>query len=227
MKRIYIPTTSPEDWRKLLADPEKHWKPGYSAWELAHCWEKTKGFPSSVQTMFAGSEFPALQKLELLLAIPEYRVGMPGGGHASQNDLLVLAKAADDNLVSITVEGKVNESFGPTVKAWLEKPTPGKEKRLEFLRERLGLVDESLGDIRYQLFHRTVSALAEAERFNAPYAMMIVQSFSPDKTGFKDYQAFLGLFDQSSDVGELVELLPENSPVRLFSGWVSDIGTMP
>ncbi|MCX6078388.1 MAG: hypothetical protein NTW32_02540 [Chloroflexi bacterium] len=226
MKHIYIPTASPEDWRKLLADPEKHWKPGYSAWELAHHWEDAKGFPSSLLTMFANSENPALQKLELLLATPEYRVGMAGGGHASQNDLFILAKAADGNLISITVEGKVNESFGPTVKAWLQNPSPGKKKRLEFLLASLGLVDEISGDIRYQLFHRTVSALVEAERFNAPYAMMIVQSFSPDKTGFKDYQAFLGLFGQSSDVGELVELLPESSPVRLFSGWVSEKGVL-
>jgi hypothetical protein len=117
LKRIYIPTASPGDWRKLLASPEKHWKPGYSAWELAHCWENAKGFPASLQTMFASSKEPDLQKLELLFAIPEYRVGMPGGGHASQNDLFILAKAAEGNLVSITVEGKVNESFGPTVKA--------------------------------------------------------------------------------------------------------------
>jgi len=167
-----------------------------------------------------------LQKLELLLAIPEYRVGMPGGGHASQNDLFVLAKTADGKQVCITVEGKVNESFGPTVKAWLEEPTPGKEKRMEFLRERLGLVDDIPGDIRYQLFHRTVSALVEAKRFNASYAMMIVHSFSPDKTGFKDYQAFLGLFGQSALAGSLVEL-PINNPIRLYLGWVSDKGTAP
>jgi hypothetical protein len=117
MKRIYIPTTATEDWRKLLASPEKHWKTGYSAWELANCWESAKGFPASLRAMFARSENPALQKLELLLAIPEYRVGMPGGGHASQNDLFILAQAADDSLVSISVEGKVDESFGQTVKA--------------------------------------------------------------------------------------------------------------
>ena len=219
MKRIYIPTTSPEDWCKLLARPEKHCKPGYSAWELAHCWEDAKGFPASLQTMFASSENPALRKLELLLAIPEYRVGMPGGGYASQNDLFVLAKATDGNLVSITIEGKVNESFGPTVKAWLEEPTPGKLARLKFLRESLSLMDKVLDNNRYQLFHRTVSALIEAKRFNAPYAMMIVHSFSPDKTGFVDYQAFLELFGKSSDVGELVEL-PVSGTISLFSGWV-------
>ncbi len=226
MKRIFTPTATPEDWCKLLARPEKHCKPGYSAWELAHCWEKTEGFPASFQAMFASSENPALQKLDLLLAVPEYRVAMPGGGHASQNDLFVLAKAADGNLVSITVEGKVNESFGPTVKAWLEKPSPGKLARLKFLRESLGLMDKDLDNNRYQLFHRTVSALIEARRFNAPYAMVIVHSFSPDKTGLVDYQAFLGLFGKSSEVGELVQL-PLSGSISLFSGWVPDKAATP
>ncbi len=225
MKRIYIPTTSPEDWRKLLADPEKHWKPGYAACELARCWEDAKGFPASLQAMFTGSEIPALQKLELLFAIPEYRVGLPGGGHASQSDLFVLAKAADGNLLSLTVEGKVNESFGPTVKAWFKNPSPGKKKRLEFLLANLGLTDKFIEDIRYQLFHRTVSALVEAKRFNAPYAMMLVHSFSPEETGFEAYQAFLGLFGQSVQVGTLVEL-PVSGSIRLFSGWISEKGAL-
>ena len=28
MKRIFVPTMGPSDWRRLLADPEKQWKPG-------------------------------------------------------------------------------------------------------------------------------------------------------------------------------------------------------
>jgi hypothetical protein len=225
LKRIYIPTTRSKDWQRLLADPEKHWKPGYSAWELAHCWEAAKSFPASLQAMFASSEIPALQKMELLFAIPEYRVGMPGGGHASQNDLFVLAKAADGKLVSITVEGKVNESFGPTVKAWLQNPSPGKLARLKFLRESLDLMDRVLDCNRYQLLHRTVSALIEAKRFNASYAMMIVHSFSPESACFDDYQAFLRLFGRSSQIESLVEL-PVSGSVRLFSGWVSEKGAL-
>jgi hypothetical protein len=96
---------------------------------------------------------------------------------------------------------------------------------LEFLCASLGRTDEIPGDIRYQLLHRTVSALLEAKRFNARYAMMIVHSFSPVKSGFDDYQAFLGLFGRSSQVGKLVEL-PACGPIRLFSGWVSEKETL-
>ena len=66
----------------------------------------------------------------MLLAIPEYQVTLPPHpGHASQNDLFVLVKAADGNLISITVEGKVDESFGPRLSDWMKDGSPGKELR--------------------------------------------------------------------------------------------------
>lgn len=34
-----IPTTGPDDWKALLADPEKHWRQGYSAMSAALSWE--------------------------------------------------------------------------------------------------------------------------------------------------------------------------------------------
>ena len=221
MKRIYVPTTSPENWQQLLAEPQKQWRSGYSARELAECWEAASGFPASIQTMLAGSALPALRKLDLILAIPEHKVDLPGGGHPSQNDLFVLGKAADGELVSIMIEGKVAESFGSTLETWLIKASDGKRARLKFLCEALGLTQEPPGQIRYQLFHRTVSAILEARRFNARYAMMIVHSFSPEKAWFADYTAFLELFGVSARPGKLVEL-PGVPTVRLFAGWVSE-----
>jgi hypothetical protein len=31
LTKIYIPSTKPEDWKSLLADPKKQWRKGYSA----------------------------------------------------------------------------------------------------------------------------------------------------------------------------------------------------
>jgi hypothetical protein len=171
--------------------------------------------------MFASAENPALRELELLLAIPEHKVDLPGGGRPSQNDLFVLAKAADGELVSIMVEGKVAEPFGDTLETWLAGASKGKLARLEFLRKSLGLPANIPGHIRYQLFHRTVSALLEAKRFNAHHAMMIVHSFSPEKAWFDDYQAFLGLFHVSALPGQLVELSGTPSS-KLYTGWISE-----
>ncbi len=35
MSAIYIPANGPEDWRQFLAEPDRQWKDGYSAKELA------------------------------------------------------------------------------------------------------------------------------------------------------------------------------------------------
>jgi hypothetical protein len=43
MSRILSFTTGPDDWKALLADPEKQWRVGYSARTLATCWEAAEG----------------------------------------------------------------------------------------------------------------------------------------------------------------------------------------
>ena len=91
MSGIYIPALKPEDWSRFLAEP-KHWKKGYSAMSLAMCWQEADGFPESVTTVFNQSDFKQLHDIELLLAIPEHKVPLPGGAAASQNDLFILAK---------------------------------------------------------------------------------------------------------------------------------------
>ena len=206
MNHIYIPTSSPDDWRKFLAEPEKQWRSGYSAKELAECWEQSNGFPSEFQNLFSKAENKALNELELLLAIPEYQVNLVGGRRPSQNDLFVLARAKDGQLVTIMIEGKVSEPFGDILEVWLKDVSEGKKKRLKFLCDVLGLSSQPPLNIRYQLLHRTASAIIEAKRFNAKYAMMIIHSFSPEHKWFSDYQDFLGLFGVASKINELVEL---------------------
>jgi len=219
MNHIYIPTSSADDWRKFLAKPDKQWRSGYSAKELAEYWENADGFPAELQVMFAKSTNLALSELELLLAIPEYQVNLPDGKRPSQNDLFVLARAKDGQLVSLMVEGKVSEPFGETLEIWLKDASEGKKQRLKILCDILGLQNEPPMSIRYQLFHRTASAILEAKRFNAKYAVMIVQSFSPEHKWFSDYQDFLSLFGVSSKINELVEL-PKSEGKRVFTGWV-------
>jgi hypothetical protein len=59
------------------------------------------------------------------------------------------------------------------------------------LLETLGLTpDTTPGDLRYQLLHRTASAVIEAERFNATQAMIIVHAFGDDRGGFADFESF-------------------------------------
>lgn len=190
MTKILIPASRADDWAQLLAEPVKHWKVGYSARTLAHAWQDADGFPAEVAAAFETNE--TLRGVSMLFGIPEHQVSLPGGSTKSQNDIWVLAKT-DGDLVSIAVEGKVSEPFDRTVAEWLESGTPGKTVRLQFLKDTLGL-QEVPDSIRYQLLHRTASAIREAERFHASHAVMVVHSFSPTQAWFEDYQAFVALF---------------------------------
>jgi hypothetical protein len=58
--KIYVPTLGAESWRRLLADPEKHWRTGFSAKTLAHCWEQANGLPAEIAAMLAGFGTPEL-----------------------------------------------------------------------------------------------------------------------------------------------------------------------
>jgi hypothetical protein len=218
MGRIFIPTQGADDWKRLLADPEKQWRKGFSAAELANRWETSDGFPDEVFRLFSQSGISSFRNVELLLALPEYKVPLPGGKRPSQNDLFVLAKAGDGRLISITIEGKVSESFGPTLREWNVSKSAGKKKRLQFLTGHLGLTGTPNLDIRYQLLHRTVSAVIEAARFNAPYAAMIVHSFSREDLCFEDYRQFLVLFEACAEKNKLV-FLKQTQGINLYAGW--------
>ncbi len=163
-------------------------------------------------------QIPSLQGLKTILAIPEHQVPLPGGSRPSQNDVWALGETAN-GLVSIAVEGKVSEPFGPTVAEWLTGASAGKEERLRFLCSELGLTFPPPEHVRYQLFHRTVSAILEAKRFRATDAAMVVHSFSPTHEWLEDYQAFLELFGLEAAVDEGVSThLPSGLPLHF--AWV-------
>ncbi len=219
MTRILHFTKGPEDWKALLASPEKHWKPRFSARTLAHSWEAADGLPPEVAKVFTETKEPLLQSYTPVLAIPEFKVALPGGRRASQNDIFVLGHSTA-GAVSMVVEGKVNESFGPTVEEWLVDASPGKKKRLEYLVKTLGLGRLAKDSYHYQLFHRAACAVIEGERFRASAAVMLVHSFSVDRERWPDYEAFLGLFGVRTEVGKL-QRLPGAQPVPLFAAWVT------
>ena len=218
MRRIFIASTQPEDWQRLLADPEKHWRTGFSAKALAHCWEYADGFPDEIARLFVGSRIKAFQGMEVLLILPEYQSPLPGGRRPSQSDIFVLARA-QDQLISIVVEGKVSEPFGPTLEEWNATASEGKTRRLAFLRELLGLSPGLPSYIRYQLCHRAASSIVEAQRFNARSAVMLVHSFSQTDEWFEDYQAFLDLLEVTAGPNQLV-FVKTLQGIDLYCGWV-------
>jgi len=218
MSKFFIPVNNPEDWRPLLAEPDKYWRTGYSAKTLAYCWQEAGDFPEEVRKVFNASGIKLFQQIELLLAFPEYKVSLPGGRRASQSDIFILAKS-NRQLISITVEGKVNEPFGETIADWKTQKGKGRERRLIYLCNLLELDITSINHIRYQLLHRTASALIEAKRFNAQNALMLVHSFSQTGDWFDDYRQFLALFGVKGEIDSLV-FAKHIDGINLYFSWM-------
>jgi hypothetical protein len=216
MNAIYIPASNAEQWAPFLAEP-KHWCKGRSARTLAYSWQEAQGFPDEVASVFRGSSH--FSDIQLLLAVPEHQVALPGGARPSQSDIWALARS-DTSLVSIAVEGKVDETFGPTLAEWLVEASPGKATRLAFLQEQLTLPGVLPGAVRYQLLHRTASAIIEARRFCATKAIMLVHSFAPAKDWFEDYSAFAGLFGVDAQPDRVLSA-GNCAGVDLHLAWVS------
>ena len=212
MTRIFVPSRGPEDWRRLLASPETQWRAGFSAMAAALSWEAAKGLPPEIAAILGPGA-------ELLLAIPEHKVSLPGGGRASQCDVFALVRTTDGT-VAVAIEAKVNEPFGPTVGEWLKGASAGKIARLDAIRSLLGLPDGPLDHLRYQLLHRSAAAVIEATRFGTDHAAMIVQSFSQEHRWLEDFATFAKtLGHEARRAAPLQHELPTGQ--TLILGWAT------
>lgn len=216
ISKHYAPAKSIEDWRKLHS--ERHWKKGYSAHQIAHAWENANPkLPREIAALFYGP-------VELLAAIPEHKTPLPGGRAPSQSDLLVFVRIKN-RVCAVTVEGKKDEGFGTTVGEWSKNASAGKIKRLKHIAAKLGLAYPPTGEIRYQLLHRTASAVIEAGRFNADCAATLVHSFSPQHESFGDFATFLSAFGIRSAKRDKIYKTTKPG-IDLYFGWASPPGTV-
>jgi hypothetical protein len=215
MSKIFVPSETAASWQRLLAQPKKHWKPSFSAMTLAQCWENSGGLlPPEIRELLVSAQHPALTAPELLLAIPEFQVRLPGGDRPTQTDVFALVHGSG-GLAACAVEGKVDEAFGPTIDA---KRRQGAGDRLSFLHELLRVPAHDSARLRYQLFHRSAAAILLAQRFFAPVAVLIVHSFSPRHRWYPDFEAFGHALGVSTERGRLAHV-GERGGVEFFIGW--------
>jgi len=223
MSKVFVPTASADAWKQFLAEPAKQWKSGFSAKTLAHCWEDAAKQPGSLPREIAAMLLPHGGDPELLLALPEYKVALPGSSRGeSQNDIFALARVGDRTF-AIMVEGKVREPFGDKIGDWLKGASNGKRERLTYLCQVLGFSQPPPDQTRYQLLHRTASAVIEAQRFKTDAAAMIVHSFSREKLWFNDFVQFSSLFGAGNEVkaSDALVAVRSNGKPTLFLGWAS------
>lgn len=217
MKRLFIPTQTGSDWQRLLAKPSLHWKKGRSAMTTAASWEHANdSLPPEISTLLNSSRDEDLIGLKLLAAIPEWEVPLEGGKTASHTDVLALTRN-DRGLCTIAVEAKVDEDFGPLVKDKRPKSSKEPNERLDYLQGLLGLTKLDDG-IRYQLLHRTASAILTAREFYAHAAVMMVQSFGKKTSLREDFDAFCRAMGAES-VSEGIAVVHSFGAPRLFLGW--------
>ena len=92
---------------------------------------------------------------------------------------------------------------------------------LRFLLQTLGIPGPTpAGAIRYQLLHRTASAVITADQYRAVAAMVLVHSFSERQCDWTDYEAFVGLFGPQACAGQ-AQRLSSASSVPIFAAWVA------
>ena len=218
MKRIFVPTETATDWQHLLGRPKLHWKKGRSAMSAAACWEKSHPhLPPEITQLLDGSKEQLLSNLELLAAFPEWKVNLPGGNTASQTDILAVARN-ESGLAVLGVEAKVDEPFGPTLAEKRSGASSGQRERINALEKELGRTQSFEDHVRYQLLHRSVSALLTARAFHAPVAVMLIHSFSPTSKWHEDFEVFCNELGAIPYGQELYEV-PNIEGTRLFLGW--------
>ena len=96
----------PEDVIPYLAKRERHWKRGYSAYELAYSWVGAGGIPDKVRSVL--ETCPDYAGATLVEGLFEREVDLRTPGRRSQTDLLAFVNSVHGYAV-IAVEGKVDE----------------------------------------------------------------------------------------------------------------------
>ena len=154
-----------------------------AAWEVAG-----DALPPEISHLLEASREPLLLNQRLLVALPEWQVSLPGGITTSNTDVLAVCRN-DLGLCILGVEAKVLEDFGPLLADKRAEASSGQDERLAFLHSLLGI--EKFDDsIRYQLVHRTASALLTAREFHAAVAVMLVHAFDTPDSSRLDFEAF-------------------------------------
>ena len=186
----------------------KHWKDGRSAKETAKHWVHT--IPQPFKDLLKE------RQLNYLLCSPESVSKFDSyGGNGRNHDLLLLAKDKDSKKAVISIESKVDESFGDTLsqrivaagKKKIEKPTSKALDRISELRIALfGEENENQLDLRYQLLTAVAGTIAEAKAQNAKSAYFLIQTFVSDELNVikhnqnqADLNNFLSVFTKGKD----------------------------
>ena len=183
----------------------------------AASWEAAENkLPPEISSLLSSSAEPCLQSLQLLAAIPEWEVALPGGETTSNTDVMAFC-SNPEGLVVVAVEAKVLEAFGPYVGEKREGASENQRLRLDYLHQLLKV--EAFPDkIRYQLLHRTASAILTAQAFHARTAVMLVHAFATPIDRRSDFEAFCEIMG-AEEIAPGVYKVGSITEPQLFLAW--------
>jgi len=182
----------------------------------AAAWEASENLPPEITAALDAARNEGLTGLQLLLALPEWEVPLEGGNTSSKTDILALCRNAA-GLCVIAVEAKVHEDFGPLIHDKRTEASQGQSRRIAYL-EHLLHVERFDDDIRYQLVHRTASAVLTAREFHAGSAVMLIHAFDAPPHRRQDFEAFCGAL-RAKPLCPFVYAVPEFDRPALYLAW--------
>lgn len=175
---------SVEDWFHQ-APPARgllHWKDGRSAKESAKAWLRT-GHPTvPLEILAVLNTHPLTQGFIGAEAIPEAVIRLDDLAGGQRNaDVLLIGKSPRGKVL-VTVEAKVDESFGELIGPYYDdhpRPKSRLQDRIDSLASAIftGGLDDRVRGMRYQLLHATAATLIEAARRGATVAVFLVHVF--------------------------------------------------
>jgi hypothetical protein len=161
----------------------KDWKKGYSAMELARSWSGEHG-PEALQELL--DRVTGTAGFEPKNGVAEAHTRFDGFSGPRNHDLLLVGEAAGGKTV-VSIEGKVNETFGETLSQYRDKARRkiAKKESTNMLDRMQGLTkaiggwdagaDPKRMELRYQLFSAIAGTVAAAVDEEADQAVFLVQ----------------------------------------------------
>ena len=188
----------------------------------AQAWENADGLPSEIMAAFNAAPDDYFGNLELVLAIPEYKISLQGGARPSQSDIFALLTSGK-GLISMTVEGKAMgglwpdthpvaiQSFGERVSSKV-KPSHGESRSPRDGPRSYSLSTASPGRLG-------CNRGEEISRHGSSHGGAILCSVGPGKSFWGTTANFVQLHGKTPVKGSVI-LLKKIDRIRLYSGWV-------
>lgn len=229
------PLKTIDDWIEAVG--RKNWVPSYSAYECAMRWRGvTSVLPEPLNYVMRNSGIEVLQGLRPESIVAEHAVFLDTLTTPSRTDIMAFCSNSTHDRVVVAVEAKSREPFSDRVFRWIRTAdrtvsaqqqklfdvsnaiVVRKERRLAFLNQVLGTNIDINSELRYQLVHRTASAVLEARNLRAKAAIVVIQAFQPSVENLFDFSDYLDALNVSGAtknrvLGPYFALLTPSTPL--------------